>query len=82
LRLDPLQRRGLVGFSQGKDQRQRLAHITPAGEAAIAKATPLWEGAQKKARLLIPAATLALIRSLVMQNALMNIDGSQANAQL
>jgi DNA-binding MarR family transcriptional regulator len=67
--LDPLERRGLVGFTQGKDQRQRLAHITSAGEAAIAMATPLWEGAQKKARLLIPAATLASIGSLVMQTA-------------
>jgi len=46
--LDPLERRGLVSFSRGEDQRERLADLTSAGGAAIAKALPLWEGAQKK----------------------------------
>jgi DNA-binding MarR family transcriptional regulator len=47
--LDPLERRGLVRITAGvADQRERIAGLTPAGEAAIEAALPHWRAAQKQ----------------------------------
>jgi DNA-binding MarR family transcriptional regulator len=52
--LDPLERRGLVRLEVGEtDQRQRVAHLTAAGELAIEAALPHWRKAQKRVAPLI-----------------------------
>ncbi len=60
--LDPLERRGLVRIEVGEhDQRERVAHLTADGEAAIETALPYWRAAQ------------AQISSLVQPSALGNL---------
>jgi DNA-binding MarR family transcriptional regulator len=44
--LTPLTREGYVTIDAGEDRRTRVAKITPAGEAALARARPLWQQAQ------------------------------------
>jgi DNA-binding MarR family transcriptional regulator len=63
--LDPLERRGLVRIKAGDvDQRERVAHLTAAGERAIETARPHWRAAQERiATLVSPFA----IRSLADQ---------------
>ncbi|MEJ0072229.1 MAG: MarR family winged helix-turn-helix transcriptional regulator [Pseudomonadota bacterium] len=57
--LDPLERRGLVRIKTGKlDQRERVAHLTPAGEAAIDAALPYWRAAQKRIAALVPPSAI------------------------
>jgi DNA-binding MarR family transcriptional regulator len=57
--LDPLERRGLVRFAVGEyDQRERVAHLTPAGEAAIASALPYWRDAQRRIDGLVENASI------------------------
>lgn len=41
-----LQRRGLVAGEVGRDRRTRILRLTPAGDAALARARPLWQSAQ------------------------------------
>jgi len=60
--LDPLERQGLVRLEVGKmDQRERVAYLTPDGEAAIEKALPLWRGAQSRMSSVIDQASLRQI---------------------
>ena len=56
--LNPLERRGLVRIEVGNvDQRERVAHLTAAGEAAIEAALPHWRKAQERiAALVQPSA--------------------------
>jgi DNA-binding MarR family transcriptional regulator len=56
--LDPLERRGLVRIEAGNiDQRERVAYLTAAGEAAIEAALPHWRKAQERiAALVQPSA--------------------------
>ena len=56
--LNPLERRGLVRIEVGNvDQREHVAYLTAAGEAAIEAALPYWRKAQKRiAALVQPAA--------------------------
>ena len=57
--LDPLERRGLVMLKVGEtDQRQRVAHLTAAGELAIEAALPYWRKAQKRFAPLIENAAI------------------------
>ncbi|MCC7022066.1 MAG: MarR family transcriptional regulator [Thermomicrobiales bacterium] len=44
--LKPLARDGLVRIEPGDDRRTRLVAITPAGEAALERARPLWHAVQ------------------------------------
>ena len=44
--LKPLVRDGLVSITPGHDRRTRFVTITPAGEAALARAHPLWQSVQ------------------------------------
>ena len=57
--LDPLERRGLVRFEASKtDQRERLAHLTADGAAAIEAALPHWREAQARINALVQPAAL------------------------
>lgn len=60
--LDPLERRGLVRIEVGEaDQRERVAHLTAAGVAAIEAALPYWREAQQRITALVqPSAISAL----------------------
>ena len=63
--LDPLERRGLVEIKVGEvDQRERVAHLTVAGERAIEAARPYWRAAQERIATLVPPSA---IRSLADQ---------------
>ena len=44
--LKPLVRAGWVEMVPGRDQRERLVQITPAGQATLKAALPLWRQAQ------------------------------------
>lgn len=44
--LNPLARQGLLTIAPGNDRRTRVVALTPAGEAVIIKALPIWEQAQ------------------------------------
>ncbi len=46
--LRPLERQGFVAISAGEDRRERLATITPEGEAAVASALPRWRAVQEQ----------------------------------
>lgn len=43
-----LRRRGLVRFSDGEDMRAWSIELTPKARSVVAKAVPLWDGAQAK----------------------------------
>jgi DNA-binding MarR family transcriptional regulator len=58
--LNPLERRGLVRIKVGNaDQRERIACLTAAGEAAIAAALPHWRKAQKRIAALVQPSAIA-----------------------
>jgi len=47
--LRPLEKRGLVTLKiSDQDRRSRILALTPAGEAAVARARPLWAAAQRR----------------------------------
>lgn len=46
--LKPLEREGLIRIEPGQDQRVRVVSLTQKGQAALAKALPLWQQAQAK----------------------------------
>src|SRR3984893_12228140 len=57
--LNPLERHGLVRIEVGNvDQRERVAHLTAAGEAAIEAALPRWREAQERIAALVQASTI------------------------
>jgi DNA-binding MarR family transcriptional regulator len=45
--LKPLEREGWLKSEPGQDQRTRVVSLTTDGEAALAKALPLWKQAQR-----------------------------------
>lgn len=60
--LDPLERMGLVRIEVGKsDQRERVAHLTPDGDEAVAAALPYWDAAQSEIARRISPSTIALL---------------------
>jgi DNA-binding MarR family transcriptional regulator len=48
--LAPLERRGLVAIEPGRDRRQRVVTLTPAGDALVETARPAWRDAQRAVR--------------------------------
>jgi DNA-binding MarR family transcriptional regulator len=64
--LNPLERRGLVRIEVGNvDQREHVAYLTAAGEAAIEAALPYWRKAQERiAALAQPSAIGELAHQL------------------
>ncbi|MGU3537497.1 MarR family winged helix-turn-helix transcriptional regulator [Methylobacterium sp. A54F] len=64
--LDPLERRGLVRLAVGeRDQRERVAHLTQAGTAAIAAALPHWRAAQAQVAGLVEPALVASLAARI-----------------
>jgi DNA-binding MarR family transcriptional regulator len=62
--LNPLERRGMVALVAGAtDGRERIAHLTPAGEAAITAATPHWLATQARVAALVDHTALAALAS-------------------
>lgn len=60
--LDPLERRGLVRLEIGEnDQRERVADLTSAGQAAIQVALPRWREAQELIGTLINNAAVSAL---------------------
>ncbi|MEJ1975591.1 MAG: hypothetical protein WDN49_05385 [Acetobacteraceae bacterium] len=60
--LDPLERRGLVRMVVGEtDQRERVAHLTATGEAAIEAALPYWRQAQAQVAAQIDHAAISAL---------------------
>jgi DNA-binding MarR family transcriptional regulator len=58
--LSPLERRGLVRIKVGDaDQRERIACLTAAGEAAIEAALPHWRKAQERIAALVQPSAIA-----------------------
>jgi DNA-binding MarR family transcriptional regulator len=58
--LNPLERRGLVRIELGNvDQRERVVHLTAAGEAALEAALPHWRTAQKRVAALVQPSAIA-----------------------
>lgn len=64
--LDPLERQGFVRMEVGKDdQRERMACLTPEGEAAIEDALPHWRKMQAQvSRLVEQSAVSRLVEQL------------------
>jgi DNA-binding MarR family transcriptional regulator len=57
--LNPLERHGLVRIEVGNvDQRERVAHLTAAGEAAIEAALPRWREAQERIAALVQPSVI------------------------
>ncbi len=46
--LKPLEKQGFLQIQPGQDQRMRVISLTDEGQAALAKALPLWEIAQAR----------------------------------
>lgn len=49
-----LQKDGWAALSAGDDERTRVVSLTKAGDLAVRRAVPLWEGAQAKIRAKLP----------------------------
>jgi DNA-binding MarR family transcriptional regulator len=64
--LDPLKRQGFVMFEVGEtDQRERIVHLTEAGQAAIRAAMPHWRNTQKRIATLIGHASVRVLADQV-----------------
>jgi DNA-binding MarR family transcriptional regulator len=48
--LRPLRNKGWVQVKRGKDRRERLFSLTPAGKRQMAEAQPLWHRAEQRLR--------------------------------
>jgi DNA-binding MarR family transcriptional regulator len=63
--LAPLERAGLVRIEPGKDRRVRMVSLTVGGRRRLARAYPLWQEAQDRARSLLgKAASNSLVAHL------------------
>jgi DNA-binding MarR family transcriptional regulator len=62
--LKPLERRGLIEVTvDGADKRSRVMALTPAGQALLAAAFPLWERAQGVTERLVGASSPDRLRA-------------------
>jgi len=69
--LRPLEKRGLVGLHVSEqDGRSRVAALTPAGRAAVAKGRPLWESAQRRFASAFGAKSAVDLRTVLKQIAM------------
>ncbi|MFL5331628.1 MAG: MarR family winged helix-turn-helix transcriptional regulator [Geminicoccaceae bacterium] len=60
-----LQRLGLVRVVPGGDQREATVALEEAGRRALHKATPLWDGAQRRIEAALGPDAAARLRSLL-----------------
>ena len=65
--LAPLEREGLVILSAGTDRRVTQIALTPRGRAAIRRARPQWERAQRRVLERLGAERVAMIRELAAE---------------
>ena len=59
-----LERLGLVLVTRAKDQREAAVRLTPAGAAALQRAAPLWEEAQRRVEAALGAGGAEQLRAL------------------
>jgi DNA-binding MarR family transcriptional regulator len=59
-----LERLGLVLLTRAKDQREAAVRLTPAGAAALQRAAPLWEEAQRRVEAALGAGGAEQLRAL------------------
>ena len=75
--LRPLEKRGLVRLQVSKqDGRSRVAALTPAGRAALAKGRPLWDSAQRRFARAFGAKTAVDLRTVLKQVAMADYSDS------
>lgn len=60
-----LERTGLVRTVRGEDGREAAVTLVPPGRAALARAGPLWEGAQRRIETSLGPGTAAGLRALL-----------------
>ena len=60
-----LERQGLVGLSEGDDQRERTASLTSRARRLLDKAVPLWEQAQERVDNLLGKQGVAALFALL-----------------
>lgn len=58
-----VQKDGWATMSAGSDERTRVVTLTKAGELAVQRAVPLWDGAQAEVRAKFPPALLKALAS-------------------
>jgi len=63
-----LERQNLIRFEGATDERARVVVLTPEGEAALAKARPLWANAQETMHHLLGEQTDSLLDQLAKLN--------------
>jgi DNA-binding MarR family transcriptional regulator len=61
----PLEFRGLIRVTVGKDRRHRVVSLTKAGRALLAECHPLWDRAQEAFEDKLGAETAATLRSIL-----------------
>lgn len=59
-----LQKDGWAALSAGDDERTRVVSLTKAGDLAVQRAVPLWDGAQAETRAKLPPALLQALASV------------------
>ena len=75
--LRPLEKRGVVRLRVSEqDGRSRVAALTPAGRAAVAKGRPLWEQAQRRFASAFGAKSAVDLRTVLKQVAMADFDDS------
>ena len=63
-----LERQNLIRFESARDERARVVVLTPEGEAALARARPLWADAQRAMHTLLGEQTDTLLGQLAKLN--------------
>jgi DNA-binding MarR family transcriptional regulator len=61
-----LERLGLVRFAPPEDQREAPVRLTPAGEEALQRASPLWDEAQRRVETILGADGAEDLRRLAL----------------
>src|SRR4029077_14293812 len=75
--LRPLEKRGVVRLRVSEqDGRSRVAALTPAGRAAVAKGRPLWAQAQRRFASAFGAKSAVDLRTVLKQVAMADFDDS------
>lgn len=63
--LRPLEKAGLIEFTQGQDARRRLVQLSRSGENAVEAAIPQWQLAQEKVNVILGDQKLAELEVLL-----------------
>ena len=80
--LRPLEKRGLVRLHVAEqDGRSRVASLTPAGQAAVAKGRPLWAQAQRRFARAFGAESAVDLRLILKQVAMADFGDSETKGE-